>query len=81
MSTVYWSIIEVLRYSVLYRMGITDEHLRLVITALYGFTSDSLMPRGEISLAVTMGDHPRVSIMVAEFLVVDCSSAYNTVIS
>ena len=38
------------------------------------------MPGGKISLPVTIGEHPRVSTVIADFLVVDSLSIYNTVI-
>ena len=47
---------------------------------LYGFTGDHLIPRGTINLAVTLGEHPRVSTTVTIFLAIDCQSASNGVI-
>ena len=37
-------------------------------------------PKGVAKLAVMMGEHPRVSIVFTEFLVVDCPSAVNGII-
>ena len=41
---------------------------------------DHVISKGTIKLAVTVGKHPRVSTMMTEFLIVDCSSAFNGVI-
>ena len=41
---------------------------------------DSVIPKGTIKLAVTVGEHPRVSTIMMEFLVIDCPSAFNGVI-
>ena len=49
-------------------------------TPLYGFTGDNLTPRGSIKLAMTIGTYPRVSTVMANFLVVDCPSAFNSIL-
>ena len=61
-------------------MGLSQEYLLPVLTLLYGFTRDSLIPWGKISLPITIYEYPRVSTVVAEFLVVDCTSMYNAII-
>ena len=38
------------------------------------------MSGGKISLPMTVGEHPRVSTMIVDFLIIDCPSAYNVVI-
>ena len=40
-----------------------------------------MIPRGTIKLVVTLGEHPRVSTTVTEFLAIDCPLAFNGVIS
>lgn len=37
-------------------------------------------PIGTIKLAVTVGNAPKYTIVLTEFLIIDCSSAYNVVI-
>ena len=39
-----------------------------------------MIPKGTIKLAVTVGEYPRVSMVMTEFLIVDCPSAFNGVI-
>ena len=53
------------------RMGLIERELSPATSLLYGFTKDHVIPRGTVKLAVTLGEHPRASIVVAEFLVVD----------
>ena len=38
------------------------------------------MPRGKISLLVSVRKRPQDSTMIVDFLVVDCLSAYNEII-
>ena len=40
-------------------------------TPLYGFIGDDVIPEGTIKLAVTLGEHSRVAIVVIEFLTVN----------
>ena len=47
---------------------------------LYGFIGDSVIPEGTIKLAITLGEPPRTTIMVIDFLVVKCPSAFNGVL-
>ena len=49
-------------------------------TPLYGFTGDSLTPVGSIKLALTVGTYPRISTVMANFLIVDCPSVFNAVL-
>ena len=47
---------------------------------LYGFTRDHVIPKGIIKLVVTMGEHPRMTTVLIEFLVVECPLTFNSVI-
>lgn len=47
---------------------------------LYGFTGDSIIPRGKITLVVEMEASPQVAHHFMEFLVVDRRSAYHRVL-
>ena len=47
------------------RMGLTESELSPTTSPLYGFTRDQMVLRGTMKLAVTVGEHPRVSIVVA----------------
>ena len=62
------------------RIGLTESELRPSTSFLYSFTRDHMIPKGTIKLAVTVGEHLRVSTVMTEFLVVDCPSRFNGVI-
>ena len=59
------------------KTGLTKSDLSSTTTSLYGFTGVHIIPRGSIKLAIMVGDYPRISTVVSEFLVADCSSAFN----
>ena len=74
------SAADILYLSAFNRMGLLQEYLRPATTPFYGFTGDSMVLQGKISLPMTVREHPRVLTVIMNFLVVDCPSAYNTVI-
>ena len=74
------SVVDIIYLDAYKRMGLTENELSLATSPLYGFTGDHVIPRGTVKLAMTVGEHPRVSIVVAEFLVVDCPSTVNGII-
>lgn len=51
-----------------------------VTTPLYSFTEDSVLLHGRIDLPLTVGEFPKTSTIVAEFLIVDYPSAFNTLL-
>ncbi|XP_031258006.1 uncharacterized protein LOC116116045 [Pistacia vera] len=60
-------------------MNLDEANLKPASFPLYGFTRDHLLPKGTISLPVTLGDFDEVT-KVIEFLVVDCPSAFNGIL-
>ncbi|PON65900.1 hypothetical protein PanWU01x14_113890 [Parasponia andersonii] len=61
-------------------MRLNESDLKPAITPLYGFTGNSIMPMGMIELMVNVGTYPRVSMVMTQFLVIDCPSAFNVVL-
>ncbi|PON70600.1 hypothetical protein PanWU01x14_079740 [Parasponia andersonii] len=61
-------------------MGLNESDLKPVVTPLYGFTGNSIMPMSVIELMVNIGTYPRVSTVMTQFLVADCASAFNAVL-
>ena len=61
-------------------MSINKELLCLVNVSLIGFGGMKVLPVGTISLPVVVGSYPRQINKEVNFLVVDCSSSYNTII-
>ena len=74
------SVVDIIYLDVYKRIGLTESELSPTTSSLYGFTRDHLIPKGMIKLAVTVGEHVRVSIVMTEFLIVDGPSAFNGVI-
>ena len=62
------------------RMGLTETALSPAASPLYGFTRDHVIPKGTAKLAITVGEQPRVSIVVTDALVVNYPSAINGII-
>ncbi|XP_021773374.1 uncharacterized protein LOC110737322 [Chenopodium quinoa] len=61
-------------------MKIGRQYLTPVSYPVIGFNGSTVRPEGSIVLPVRMGDGPKARDMMAEFLVVDVSSAYNAII-
>ena len=73
-------IVDIIYLNVYKRVGLNESELSLTTSPLYGFTSDHVIPKGTIKLAVTVGEYPHVSMVMTEFLVVDYPSTFNEVV-
>ncbi|XP_009396745.1 uncharacterized protein LOC103981730 [Musa acuminata AAA Group] len=62
------------------KIGLTNEDLTLMASALIGFTGDSVSLLGTTILPVTIGEEPRAKTMMTTFMVVDLPSAYNVIL-
>ena len=71
------SSVDILYYQAFQRMGLKVSNLKPSLNPIYGFTGDSVIPLGVISLPMTSGEYPRQSCVVADFLVIDQPSAFN----
>ena len=71
------SSVDILYLGAYKQMRLRLHKLTPTPTPLYGFTGDNLIPVGSIKLAMTVGTYPRISTVIANFLVVDCPSAFN----
>ena len=61
-------------------MGLKDNDLKPSPNPIYRFTGDSVVPVGVITLPLTVGEYPRESCVMADFLVIDQPSAFNAVL-
>ena len=52
-------------------MGLTVSDLKPSLNPVYGFTRDSVTPIRVISLPLTVGDYPRQSCVMIDFLVIN----------
>ena len=71
---------DILYYLAFQQMRIDRERLTPTNTPLMGFGGTKVFPLGVITLAVTAGDYPQQITKEVTFLVVDCSSTYNTIL-
>ena len=67
-------------YAAAKMMGIMDDQLRLYPKPLIGFRGHSIIPKGVITLLLTLGEKPRKMNAMTEFVVIDASSAYNAIL-
>ena len=73
------STIDIIYLNAYKRVGLTETELSPITSPLYRFTGDHMILRGIAKLVATVGEHPQVSIVITEFLVVDCLSAINRI--
>ena len=74
------NVIDIIYLDAYKRMRLNEGDLSLTTTPLYGFTRDHIILKCTIKLAVIVEEHPRVSTVMIEFLIIDCPSAFNGVI-
>ena len=74
------SSVVILYYQAFQRMGLRDNDLRPSPNPIYGFTRDFVVPVGVITLPLIVGEYPRESCVMADFLVIDQPSAFNVVL-
>ena len=70
----------ILYYLVFQQMRIDRERLTLTNAPFVGFEGTKVFPLGAITLTVTTGNYPQQITREVTFLVVNCSSAYNTIL-
>ena len=71
---------DILYYPAFQQMGIDRARLIPTNAPLVGFGEIRVLPLGAITLLVTVGDYPQQIIKDVIFLVVDYSSAYNSIL-
>ena len=71
---------DILYYPTFQQMGIDRARLIPTNAPLVGFGGTRVFPLGAVTLTVTMGDYPQQVTRGVTFLVVDCSSAYNSIL-
>ena len=62
-------------------MRIEREQLVPTNAPLVGFGGTRVYPLGAVTLPVTVGDYPQQITKDVTFLVINCSSAYNAILS
>ena len=74
------SSVDILYFQAFERMGLKVNDLKPSPNPVYGFIGDSVIPLEMISLPMTLGEYPRQSCVMADFLVIDQPSAFNAVL-
>ena len=74
------SSIDILYYQAFQKMSLKNSDLRPSPNLIYGFTEDSVTPMGVIILPRTVGEYPRESCVITDFLMIDQPSTFNTVL-
>ena len=69
---------DILYYLAFQQMGIGRERLISTNAPLVDFGGTRVLPLGAITLSVVVGNYPQQIAKNVTFLVVDCSSAYNS---
>ena len=72
--------VDVLYLNAYKRMGLAESDLNPSTSSLYGFTRDHVVTKGMVKLTVIVGEHPRPSTIVVDFLIVDYTSAIDGII-
>ena len=70
----------ILYYPVFQQMGINRARLTPTNAPLVGFGGTRVLSLGAIALSVMVGDYPQQITQDVTFLVVDCLSAYNSIL-
>ena len=74
------SAVDILYLNAYKRMSLTEDDLDPNSSPIYGFTRDHVIPKEVAKLTITVGEHPRTSTVLANFLVVDALSAIDGII-
>ena len=74
------SLVDILYYPVFQQMRVDRERLLPSDTPLVGFGDTKLFPVGTITLPVIIRTYPQQLSRKVNFLIVDCSSAYNVIV-
>ena len=74
------SLTDILYYSTFQQMRIDREQPVPINAPLIGFEGTRVFPLGAATLLVIVDDYPQQITMDITFLMVDCSSAYNTIL-
>lgn len=64
------SSVDILYSNWLEKRGIPNKQLEKTSMPLYGFTGDSVIPKGTIRLPITTGEKPRQATMMSNFMVI-----------
>ena len=65
------SAVNVIYWDAYQKIGLRRADLTPMTSSSFGFPGVSVIPKGTIKLAITLGEPPRMAIVVIDFLVVN----------
>nr|XP_009383128.1 PREDICTED: uncharacterized protein LOC103970940 [Musa acuminata subsp. malaccensis] len=71
---------DILYFDAFQKLGLSRDNMKPILSALTGFTGDSISPLGAITLPLTLGAPPRSKTVMTTFLVIDLPTAYNAIL-
>ncbi|XP_038687492.1 uncharacterized protein LOC119986871 [Tripterygium wilfordii] len=74
------SVANILFYHAFQEMKISEDKLKTFSKPLYRFVGESIVPKGIISLPVTLRTYPQTIMHMVDLLVVDMKTPYNAII-
>ena len=74
------SSVDILYYPAFQQMRLGRDLLRPACSPLIGFGGMKVQPMGIVTLPIVVGSYPQQITKSINFLVMDCSSSYNTII-
>ena len=74
------SPVNILYWDAYQKTRLTWANLSPTTSPLYRFSGDHVVPEGTIKLVVTLGEHPRVAMIMTKFLAVNYLSTFNGVL-
>ncbi|RZR79439.1 hypothetical protein BHM03_00005150, partial [Ensete ventricosum] len=74
------SLVDILHFDAFQKLGLTDNDLVSLTSALTRFTGDSVSPLGAATILVMLGEESKSKTLMVSFMVVGLPSTYNAII-
>ena len=74
------SLSGVLYYNAMKKLGIFDDQLKSFPTPLIGFGNEDVKVKGVVTMPLTLGEEPKTTTTMVDFMVVKVPSAYNVLL-
>ena len=71
---------DVLFYDTTKKLGISNDHLKSFPMPLIGFGNEKVKVQGVVTLSLTLGEEPKTTTTLVNFMVVKVPSAYNVLL-
>ena len=71
---------DLLYYDTMKKLGISDDQLKSFPMLLIGFGNEEMKVQGVITLSLTLGEEPKTTTTMVDFMVVKVPLAYNALL-